>query len=135
MTPEQITLVKSSWAKVVPIADQAADIFYGRLFEVAPSVRPLFKDDMTAQKKALMGILATAVNGLDDLEAIVPAVQAMGARHATYGAEPAHYDVVGECLIYTLEQGLGDSFTPEIKSAWVMTYTTLADVMKAGADS
>jgi len=133
MTPEQIDLVQTSWAKVAPIADQAADIFYDRLFEIAPEVRPLFGDDMATQKRALMGMLATAVNGLKQLDRILPAVQALGERHVGYGTKDAHYDIVGAALLYTLGKGLGDGFTPDVETAWAKAYTTLADVMKDAA--
>ena len=129
MTPEQIMLVQTSWAKVAPIADQAADIFYDRLFEIAPEARPLFAEDMTKQKRALMGMLATAVNGLNKLDTILPAVQALGVRHVDYGATDEHYEVVATALLFTLRKGLGDGFTPEVEEAWTRAYTTLAGVM------
>jgi nitric oxide dioxygenase len=134
ITQAQIALVQQSWAEVEPIADTAADLFYERLFEVAPQVRPLFKDDMSTQKKALMGMLATAVRGLPRIETILPAVQALGRRHVEYGAIPAHYDAVGACLLDTLAKGLGDGFTDEVREAWTIAYGTLATVMiEAGA--
>lgn len=135
MTPEQIALVQSSWARVAPIADQAADIFYDRLFETAPATRQLFAEDMTRQKRALMGMLATAVNGLSRLETILPAVQALGERHAGYGVEDSHYAVVGAALLHTLEKGLGDQFTPEVEAAWTEAYGALAGVMRQAAAS
>ena len=133
MTPEQIMLVKTSWAKVAPIADQAADIFYDRLFEIAPEARPLFADDMAKQKRALMGMLATAVNGLDKLDTILPAVKALGERHVDYGATDAHYEVVATALLYTLRMGLGEDFTPPVEEAWTKAYLTLASVMTDAA--
>ena len=129
MTPEKIALVQDSFAKVAPIAETAADIFYDRLFEIAPEVRPLFPEIMTDQKKKLMQMLATAVNGLKDLEAIVPAVQSLGARHEAYGVKAEHYDSVAAALLYTLGKGLGDDFTPEVEAAWTETYGILAGVM------
>jgi hemoglobin-like flavoprotein len=129
MTPEQIDLVQSSFKKVVPIADTAADIFYDRLFETAPDTRKLFPEVMTDQKKKLMTMIGVAVNGLRDLDAIVPAVKELGARHQGYNVTPAHYDVVGSALLYTLGKGLGDEFTPETKAAWTETYGLLAGVM------
>lgn len=129
MTPEQIDLVQGSFKKVAPIAGTAADIFYGKLFEIAPQVRPLFPEDMSEQKKKLMQMLAIAVNGLTKLDEILPAVQDLGSRHNGYDVTPAHYDFVGEALIYALSQGLGDDFTDEVKAAWVETYGTLANVM------
>ena len=135
MTPEQIELVQTTWAKVAPSADQVAVLFYDRLFEIAPEVKPLFKSDMTEQGQKLMQMLAVAVNGLPQLESIVPAVQEMGVRHTDYGVADSHYDSVGAALLWTLEQGLGDAFTPEVKEAWTVTYTTLATVMKEAAAS
>ena len=129
MTPEQITLVQDSFKSVVPIADTAADIFYGRLFEVAPQLRPLFPQDMSDQKKKLMQMIATAVNGLTKLEEILPAVQDLGRRHNDYGVVAEHYDYVGAALLFALGKGLGDEFTEELKAAWAETYGTLASVM------
>ena len=129
MTPENIALVQDSFAKVAPIAETAADIFYDRLFEIAPEVRPLFPEIMTDQKKKLMQMLATAVNGLKNLEAIVPAVQNLGARHEAYGVKEEHYASVGAALLFTLGKGLGDDFTPEVEAAWTETYGVLAGVM------
>lgn len=133
MTPEQIALVKDSWAKVVPISEQAAGLFYGKLFEAYPEVQPYFKGDMQDQGRKLMAMIGMAVNGLDDLGPLVPAVQAMGKRHVGYGVKDEDYDKVAECLIWTLEQGLGAAFTPDTRTAWVLMYTTVADVMKAAA--
>ena len=133
MTPEQAELVKSSWAKVLPIADKAAELFYGKLFELDPSVKPLFKGDMVEQGKKLMKMINTAVNGLDRLDEIVPAVQQLGVRHIAYGVKDEHYDTVGAALLWTLEAGLGDAFTEETKDAWATVYGVLADTMKNAA--
>ena len=133
MTPEQITLVKDSFAKVAPIAPQAAALFYGRLFEIAPEVKPLFKGDIEEQGRKLMQVIAAAVGALDRLDTIVPTVQALGRRHVKYGVTDAHYDKVAEALLWTLGKGLGDAFTPAVKEAWTITYTVLADTMKAAA--
>ena len=133
MTPEHVKLVRESFAKVAPIAPQAAALFYGRLFEIAPEVKPLFKGDIAEQGRKLMQVLATAVNGLDDLPALVPVVQDLGRRHVRYGVSDAHYGVVGEALLWTLGQGLGDGFTPAVKEAWIVVYTVLADTMKQAA--
>jgi len=129
VTPHQIELVQSSFKKVVPIAGAAADLFYDRLFEIAPEVRPLFPGDLTEQKKKLMGMLSTAVANLHKLDAILPAVKDLGRRHRGYGVTVAHYAPVGTALLWTLEQGLGPDFTPEVKAAWTDTYTALAGVM------
>lgn len=133
MTPDQVNMVKGTWQQVVPISDKAAELFYGKLFEMDPALRPLFKNDMAAQGRNLMKMITTAVTSLDRLDTIVPAVQALGQRHVGYGVQPDHYDTVGEALLWTLEQGLGDGFTAEVKEAWTQTYVTLATVMKEAA--
>ena len=133
MTPEQVKLVQESFKKVEPIAPQAADIFYSRLFEIAPEVRPMFPDEMSSQKDKLMSMLGTAVNNLHQVDVIIPAVQELGRKHVDYGVKDDHYQPVGEALIYTLEKGLGDDFTPQVKEAWLATYTTLQNVMTEAA--
>ena len=133
MTPEQKQLVRDSFAKVAPIAPTAAELFYGRLFELDPSLRPLFKGDMKEQGRKLMAMIATAVAGLDKLDTIVPAVRALGKRHAGYGVIDAQYDTVAAALLWTLEQGLGPDFTPATKEAWTACYTLLAGQMKEAA--
>lgn len=133
MTPQQVEMVQGSWKKVLPIADTAAELFYGKLFSLDPSLKPLFRGDMKEQGRKLMSMIGTAVNGLTRLDAIVPAVQALGVRHAGYGVKPAHYGTVATALLWTLEQGLGDAFTPEVKQAWVETYTVLAKTMQDAA--
>jgi nitric oxide dioxygenase len=134
MTPQERTLVQESFAAVRPISDQAAAMFYDRLFTIAPEVKPLFKGDMSEQGKKLMQMLAVAVNGLTNLEAILPAVQELGRKHVDYGVTAAHYQPVGEALLWTLEQGLGDAFTVETKAAWEKTYTLLAGAMIEAAE-
>lgn len=129
MNPTQIKLVQDSFAKVAPISEQAAVLFYGRLFEVAPSVRAMFPDDMTEQRKKLMATLAVVVGGLTNLEAILPAASALAKRHVNYGAKPEHYPVVGGALLWTLEKGLGDAWTPELAEAWTAAYGTLSGYM------
>ena len=133
MTPEQVKLVQDSWAKVVPISETAAELFYGKLFELDPDVRSMFKGDMKEQGRKLMAILNTAVNSLTNVEAIVPAIQEMGKRHVQYGVKDSHYDTVGEALIWTLGAGLKDAFTDETKEAWIGVYTLVADTMKTAA--
>ncbi|MHB0952237.1 MAG: globin family protein [Allorhizobium sp.] len=131
MTPEDIDLVQSSFAKVVPIREAAASLFYGRLFEIAPEVKPLFKGDISEQGRKLMTTLGVVVNGLKNLEAIIPAAEGLAVKHVAYGVRAEHYPPVGEALIWTLEQGLGDDFTPETRAAWIAAYTTLSGVMIA----
>ena len=133
MTPEQKILVQQSFTKVVPIADQAAALFYQRRFSLDPSLQPLFRGNMEEQGRKLMKMIGTALLGLDDLDALVPAVQDLGRRHVGYGVEDGHYDTVGAALIWTLEQGLGDAFTNPTREAWVTVYGILASTMKAAA--
>jgi hemoglobin-like flavoprotein len=135
MTPDQIKLVQDSFAKVAPISGSAAELFYGRLFKIAPQVRSLFPDDMTEQRKKLMATLAVVVKGLGDLDTILPAASALAKRHVDYGAEPAHYPVVGEALLWTLEQGLGSSWTPDVAAAWTAAYAMLSESMSSAASS
>jgi len=133
MTPDQVDLVQSSFAKVVPISDVAADLFYGRLFEIAPEVKPLFRHDMREQGRKLMTTLGVVVSGLKNLEAILPAAKALAVKHVAYGVAAADYKPVGEALIWTLEKGLGDDFSPEVRAAWLTAYGALSGVMIAEA--
>ncbi|OWU83688.1 hemin receptor [Oceanicola sp. 22II-s10i] len=130
MDDTQITLVQSSFAKVVPIKDAAAGLFYADLFETAPHVKPLFANaDMTEQGNKLMATLAVVVGGLRDLDKMVPVAQALAVKHVGYGVEAEHYGAVGASLLRTLEKGLGADFTPEVNAAWTSAYTTLSGVM------
>lgn len=133
MTPTQIQLVQSTWNQVLPIADTAATLFYGRLFELDPALRPLFKADLATQKKNLMQTLGFAVASLNNPEALLPAVKQLGKRHAGYHVKDEHYATVAAALLWTLEQGLGAGFTPDVKAAWTAVYVTLADTMKQAA--
>jgi hemoglobin-like flavoprotein len=129
MTPQQIALVQTSFAKVVPIAGTAADLFYGRLFEIAPDVRRMFPYDLSEQKRKLMAMLESVVDGLSHLDSLVPAVCALGERHAGYGVKVEHFTPVGEALLWTLRQGLGDEFTPAVEDAWATAYDMLSQAM------
>lgn len=131
MNSDTVLLVQQSFTKVVPIAGQVGEIFYSRLFETHPAVRPMFADDIKPQAKKLVQMLAMVVNGLDKLDTLLPAVQDLARRHKTYGVVDAHYPAVGETLLWTLEQGLGDDFTPELRQAWTTAFQTLAGVMIA----
>ena len=131
LSTEQITLVRESFGLVEPIASQAAALFYERLFAIAPEVLPLFTHDMDEQGKKLMQMIAVAVANLDNLETIMPAVQALGERHVSYGVETAHYSSVGAALLWTLEKSLGHAFTPETREAWTQVYALLAGAMQA----
>ncbi|MXO61007.1 hemin receptor [Altererythrobacter salegens] len=135
MNPESIALVQQSFAKVAPIAPQAADIFYGRLFEVAPQVRAMFPDDMAEQKRKLMTTLGVVVNGLTRLDDILPAVRSLARKHVSYGAVPAHYGMVGETLLFTLETGLGEEWSADLHDAWTEAYTILSTAMIEAAES
>ena len=129
MNSTQVKLVQESFAKVIPISEAAAVIFYDRLFEVAPSVKAMFPADMTEQRRKLMMMLAAVVKGLGNLESILPAASALAKRHVSYGAQPEHYPVVGGALLWTLEKGLGEDWTPEIADAWTTAYGTLSGYM------
>jgi hemoglobin-like flavoprotein len=133
MTPQQVALVQASFAKVAPIAEQAAALFYGRLFETAPETRALFRGDMGVQGQKLMGAITTVVTNLDNLAAVVPVAQELAKRHVGYGVRPEHYGPVGAALLWTLEQGLGGDFTPEVGAAWAEAYGALSGVMIAAA--
>lgn len=133
ITNEQKILVQESWAKVVPISEAAASLFYSRLFELDPGLQAMFTSDIAAQGRKLMQMITVAVKGLDNLSEIVPAVQALGRKHAGYGVKDEHYGTVATALIWTLDKGLGAEFTPEVQAAWVATYTLLADTMKNAA--
>ncbi len=133
MHPEQIVCIQSSFAQVLPIADVAAALFYQRLFELDPRLRPLFSGDLSEQGRKLMTMLQVVVNGLTRLDALIPAVQTLGRRHVGYGVTDEHYETVGEALLWTLHQGLGEHFTPNVAAAWATAYALLADVMKQAA--
>jgi len=135
MTPEQITLIKTSWEKVLPISGTAAELFYAKLFELDADLKPLFNGDMKEQGAKLMKMINTVVNSLDKLDTIVPAVQNLGERHVGYGVKDEHYDTVAAALLWTLGQGLGESFTEEVKDAWTAAYVILATTMKEAANS
>ncbi|MDP2963444.1 MAG: globin family protein [Sulfurimicrobium sp.] len=133
MTPEKIALVRSSWQQVLPIKDTAAQLFYGQLFVLDPSLSSLFKGDMVEQGRKLMAMINMVVNSLDKLEPILETIEEMGRRHVAYGVTEAHYDTVGSALLWTLGKGLGEQFTPAVKDAWGEAYNTLATAMKQAA--
>jgi len=136
MTPRQIDRIRASWSAVEPIADTAATLFYGELFELDPTLERLFRRaDMAKQRKVLMQTLAVVVKNLDRLDTIVPAVEALGRRHAGYGVRAEHYETVGAALLWTLEQGLGPAFDDETRDAWAAAYGTLASVMIGAAEA
>lgn len=134
MTPNQIDLVQGSWRQVLPVAESAALMFYDRAFFLDPSLRTLFRGDMIEQRRKVMAMITFAVNGLTRLEQLAPAVQDLGRRHAAYGVRPEHYYTVGAALLWTLQQGLGDSFTPAVREAWTAAYVVLANTMRGAAE-
>ena len=134
MSPEQKTLVKETWPKVAPMADAATRLFYDRLFEIDATTRSLFRaTNLTEQRRKIIQALTVVVHGLDDLDALVPTLADLGRRHAQYGVTDGHYDTVGAALLWTLEQGLGSGWTPEVKAAWSAAYAQLANVMRGAA--
>ncbi len=126
MNQIKIKLVQSSWSRMLPVSEAAAVLFYNRLVGIDPSTKILFMGDMTDQGRKLMHMITAAVNGLHDLDSLIPVVQDLGGRHYRYGVTEAHYGSMASALLWTLEQGLGDAFTPEVKSAWTETYMLLA---------
>ena len=135
MKTEQIQLVQESFVSVRPIAKVAAELFYARLFELDPTLRPLFKGDMEVQGRMLMNMLGAAVGGLSNFVALQPILKDLGARHVNYGVQDQHYATVGSALIWTLEQGLGEQFTAAVRDAWLVAYTQMSGVMLQGAAS
>jgi hemoglobin-like flavoprotein len=133
LTQAQVTLVQETFAVIAPIADDAAALFYRRLFELDPSLQAMFKGDMSDQRRKLMQMLTAAVKGLNHLDRLVPVVEDLGRRHAKYGVADAHYDTVGAVLLWTLEKGLGSAFTPDAREAWATVYGLLATTMKNAA--
>jgi hemoglobin-like flavoprotein len=133
MTPEQVKLVTDSFRKVLPVAGLTADLFYDRLFEIAPGVRSLFPDDLAEQKKKFITMLSTMVTNLNEFEKIAPVVEDLGTRHVAYGVIAKHYEPFGAALLWTLEESLGVDFTPPVRTAWTETYNTLAGVMRGAA--
>jgi hemoglobin-like flavoprotein len=133
LTPEQVELVQQSWRQVSPIAEQAAELFYSRLFTLDPSLRSLFRVDMKEQGRKLMSMIDLAVNGLTRFDALLPVLRELGQRHGGYGVRDEHYDTVASALIWTLEGGLGPSFTPQVRAAWITTYAVFAETMRAAA--
>jgi hemoglobin-like flavoprotein len=129
VTQDQIKAIQESFAKVAPISEQAAALFYGRLFQIAPEVKPLFKGDMKQQGAKLMATLAAVVGGLSNLPSILPTASALAKRHVDYGVKAADYAPVGAALLWTLEKGLGAQWTPELDAAWGAAYTVLSDYM------
>lgn len=133
MTALQTELVRMTWQRVQPIRSAAAALFYQRLFELAPEVRALFKRDIPSQGAMLMATLDAVVGSIDRLNEVLPVAEQLARRHVGYGVQPQHYDTVGQALLWTLERGLGDDFTPAARQAWAETYASLAEAMKRAA--
>ena len=133
MNARQIELVQASWREVAPIADDAASLFYSRLFDLDPSLKSMFRGDMKQQGKKLMSMIGFAVNALNRIDSLLPGLRSLGQRHAGYGVRDEHYDTVARALLWTLEKGLGAAFTKEVKQAWIAAYGVLAGTMKEAA--
>jgi hemoglobin-like flavoprotein len=133
MSPEQIELVQRTWRSLMPIKDTAAELFYGKLFSLDPGVRALFTNDLKDQGRNLTAMISVAVAGLSRPEKIVIALRQLGRRHAAYGVQARHYELVATALLWMLETCLGEAFTPEVRSAWVAAYDLLAGTMQEAA--
>ena len=129
MNTQEIQTLQRSFDLVEPIAETAASLFYARLFELDPSLRPLFKSDLISQGQKLMSTLKLVVTGLENPEKIIPAVRSLGKRHVEYGVQPQHYETVGDALLWTLEKGLGDAFTLDVENAWKKAFVLLSELM------
>jgi hemoglobin-like flavoprotein len=132
ITETQIALVQSSFSHVLPIADTAGLLFYERVFTLSPGTRSLFGDDIALQAERTMAALKTAVDGLGSLDEVAPFLVRLGARHVRYGVTLEHFDVVGAALLWTLEQGLGELFTPPVREAWGAAWNVIAGAMSTG---
>jgi len=129
MNTEQFKLVQDSLIQVRPIADQVAESFYARLFEISPHLRKLFMGDMKRQGAMLMTSLELAVSGLDNMESILPAVQALGERHVSYGVKAEYYPLATDAFLWSLGHHLGDDFTPALREAWAKAFDALVEAM------
>lgn len=130
MTPHEVDLVQRSWRAVLPVGDTAAEIFYGKLFSLEPSIQSLFRDDMREQGRNLTAMISVAVGSLSRPEKITLAVRQLGKRHAAYGVEPRHYELVEVALLFMLEHVLAGHFTDEVRAAWTSVYRLLASTMQ-----
>jgi methyl-accepting chemotaxis protein len=133
MNPHTITLVQRSWSEVLPMADQAAELFYAKLFELDPTLQPLFKGNLKAQGQRLMQMIGAAVGMLDDAPTLLPVLRELGQRHAGYGVQTPHYATVGAALLHTLYMGLGSAYTRDVQAAWTEVYGLVADTMSGAA--
>jgi hemoglobin-like flavoprotein len=133
MTPTQIELVQSTFLTLQSLGDEAAGIFYNRLFEIDPSLRPMFRGDMQEQGRKLLHMIGVAVGSLQRLDQVLPAVEELGRRHAGYGVREEHYVVVAAALLWTLNKALGEAFTPPVCDAWIAMYEAVSAAMQQGA--
>ena len=133
MNQSQVDLVQRTFRHLMPIGDTVAEVFYRRLFELDPALRPLFRGDMKEQGRKLMQMMAVAVQGLSRLDTIIPAVEDLGRRHAAYGVQGSHYETVGTALLMTLRIGLADAYSQDVHDAWSAAYQTLARTMQRAA--
>jgi hemoglobin-like flavoprotein len=130
MTPDQIRLIRSSWSTIAKDADAFTSRFYAHLFVIDDSAARLFTGvDMPAQRRKIAQTFGVLVDSLDNLESVIPAVAALGSRHAGYGVEARHFESVGQALVLTMAETLGDGFTPAVRDAWVTVYTGVVSVM------
>lgn len=134
MTPEQIIIVQATFGTVLPFADETAETFYNRLFDLDPSLRAMFKHDLESQRRKLISSLVLVIKNLQRPEVFLHKIQNLGRAHASYGVQPYHYDLVGESLLYAIAQRLGEDFTLEVKAAWVEAYALLANAMQTAID-
>ena len=135
MTSHQIGLIKSSWQAASTVGDAVEELFYMRLFEIAPEVEPMFnRTTIKEQSKELLNMFSHIIGKLDRLPDILDEVAKLAQRHVIYGVKPEHYTVLGEALLWTLEKGLGEKWNDELKEAWTRFYTTLSGAMIHAAD-
>lgn len=129
MTPRQIELIEDSWDFVITNTEEAGKLFYERLFSESPHLRPLFKGEMRDQERKLISLITFAVSKLNNIDEIIKDVEALGARHRNYGVKDEYYHNVASALLWTLEKGLGNRWTPEVKQAWTDLYVALMGIM------
>ncbi|HZP17187.1 MAG TPA: globin family protein [Terriglobales bacterium] len=133
MTPQQTELVQTSFNLIRDDIESAAMIFYDRLFQLDSSLRQMFSTPQAEQARKLAHVLTVVVNGLSRPEKLMPAVEELGRRHGSYGVQPQHYATVGAALLWTLQAGLGEAFTLEVREAWTSAYMFLATTMQRAA--
>jgi hemoglobin-like flavoprotein len=135
VTPGEIELIQRSFERVAGTKIETGQLFYDRLFFIAPELRPMFSTDIRVQSSKLMDTLAYAIGQLPDGPNLAATLQKLGRRHLDYGVKPEHYDKVGEALIWTMEKLLADDWTPELQASWASLYANAAKIMKEAAYS